>query len=233
MDVLAFLLLIAAFVYLPKHRVHSAYKRSGYRQASGKSFLAVVSDSGCYGEFLTYSYLEKLDGYHKLLINLYLPKQDGTTTEIDLIMISENGIYVFESKNYSGWIFGDEKNRYWAQTLPRRQKNQFYNPIWQNKGHINALKSVLAMENDLLYKSYIVFSERCTLKRITVTSPNVKVIKRDAVAGTITQDMMYSCHRLTIHEVDRIYTLLQKYTRVDAAVRESHVQNIRSRNKNY
>lgn len=39
------------------------------------------------------------------------------TYEIDLIMISETGIYVFESKNYSGWIFGDEKQRYWTQIL--------------------------------------------------------------------------------------------------------------------
>ena len=229
MEVFVFLLFIAGIVYLPKHKAYKTYKRSGYSEASGNSFWAVVSDRGCYGEFLTFSYLEKLDGYHKLLVNLYIPKKDGSTTEVDLIMISEHGIYVFESKNYSGWIFGDEKNRYWAQTLPRKQKNQFYNPIWQNNGHISALKSLLAMEDDLIYKSYIVFSERCTLKRITVTSPNVKVIKRDAVARTIMQDMMYSCHRLSIQEVDRIYTLLQKYTRADAAVRESHVQNIRSR----
>ncbi len=233
MDALIFLLLIAAIVYLPKHKSYMAYKRSGYKEASDKNFWAVVSDRGCYGEFLTFSHLEKLEGYHKLLTNLYIPKQDGSTTEIDLIMISESGIYVFESKNYSGWIFGDEKNKNWAQTLPGKQKNQFYNPIWQNNGHISALKSLLAIDNDLVYRSYIVFSERCTLKRITVTSPNVRVIKRGAVAGTIKQDMMCSCHRLTTQEVDRIYTSLQRYARADAAMRESHVQNIRSRNKNY
>ena len=107
MDVFALLLLIPAIVFLPKY---IAYKRSDYRNASGNSFWAVVLNRGNYGEFLTFSYLEKLDGYHKLLTNLYIPKQDGSTTEIDLIMISETGIYVFESKNYSGWIFGDEKN---------------------------------------------------------------------------------------------------------------------------
>jgi hypothetical protein len=63
-----------------------------------------------------------------------LSKKDGSTTEIDLIMIDETGIYVFESKNYSGWIFGDEKRKNWVQTLENRQKNYFYNPIWQNGG---------------------------------------------------------------------------------------------------
>lgn len=53
------------------------------------------------------------------MTNLYLPKEDGSTTEIDLIMLSETGILVFESKNYSGWIFGDEKR---IKTGPRHFK---------------------------------------------------------------------------------------------------------------
>jgi hypothetical protein len=69
--------------------------------------LSTIFNSGNYGEFLTFCCLEKLKGDHKLLTNVYLPKKDGSTTEIDLIMIDETGIYVFESKNYSGWIFGD------------------------------------------------------------------------------------------------------------------------------
>ena len=103
---------------------------SAYKIASGNSFLKTVFDKGNFGEFLTFSYLEKLGDSNKLMTNLYIPKEDGTTTEIDLIMLSHTGIYVFESKNYSGWIFGDEKNRNWIQTLENKQKNRFFNPIW-------------------------------------------------------------------------------------------------------
>lgn len=59
------------------------------------------------------------------MTNLYIPKRDGTITEIDLIMLSQTGIYVFESKNYSGWIFGDEKSKKWMQTLKNKQKTNF------------------------------------------------------------------------------------------------------------
>lgn len=202
------------------------YRRSDYKGASGNSFFKTVFNIGNYGEFLTFTYLEKLGDNHKLMTNLYIPKEDGTTTEIDLIMLSETGIYVFESKNYSGWIFGDEKNRYWTQTLQNRQKNRFFNPIWQNKGHINALKSALDLNNDNIYKSYIIFSERCTLKKINITSSNVKVIKRNELINTIKNDIKSSEKMMTVEEVNQLYSKIQKYECVDKMLKKAHVDNI-------
>jgi hypothetical protein len=221
--VLCFLLVIG-IVILPKY---SRYRGSKYRTASGNSFLKTVFDKGNYGEFLTFLYLEKLDGNHKLLTNLYIPKKNGSTTEIDLIMLSQTGIYVFESKNYSGWIFGDEKSKNWMQTLQSKQRNRFFNPIWQNKGHINALKSIVGLDNDQLYKSYIIFSERCTLKKITVTSPNVKVVKRDTLVKTIKRDIESSSNLMTTAELNRLYAKLQKYSRADKEVKKAHMDNVR------
>ena len=99
-------------------------------------------------------------------------------------MIAETGIYVFESKNYSGWIFGDEKGKNWTQVLENKQKNHFYNPVWQNNGHITALKYATGFHNPELYKSHIVFSERCTLKKVNVNLPNVFVMKSDLQGQT-------------------------------------------------
>lgn len=45
-----------------------------------------------------------------MLRNIYVP-YNGKTSEIDVLMIREKGIFVFESKNYSGWIFGGLKIR--------------------------------------------------------------------------------------------------------------------------
>ncbi|MGB4186169.1 MAG: nuclease-related domain-containing protein, partial [Caldicoprobacterales bacterium] len=165
-------MLLAIFTLIPIVAVllkllslYLKYRNSNYKLVSGNSFFKTIFDKGNYGEFLTFTKLEKLSDQNKLLTNLYIPRDDGTTTEVDLVMISPTGIYVFESKNYSGWIFGDEKNKNWTQTLENGQKNRFYNPIWQNKAHINALKAVLNL-NDDAFKSYIIFSERCTLKKI-------------------------------------------------------------------
>ncbi|WP_366922068.1 NERD domain-containing protein [Metallumcola ferriviriculae] len=191
--------------------------------------MKTIFDKGNYGEFLTFAYLEKLDGHHRLMTNLYIPKKDGSTTEIDLIMLSQTGIYVFESKNYGGWIFGDESSKNWMQILENKQKNQFFSPVWQNKGHISALKSAIELDNDSLYKSYIIFSERCTLKNIKVTSPSVKVIKRNALIKTIKKDIESSSNLMTIEEVDQLYLKLQRYARADETVKKAHIDNVQTK----
>ena len=119
----------------------------------------------------------------KVLRNVYLPKDNGETSEVDVIFITQKGIFVFESKNYSGWIFGDEKSRNWTAMLPNKQKNQFYNPILQNKTHVKWMRNYVGEEVPLF--SIIVFSERCELKKVTVESPNVKVIKRDLTYAAV------------------------------------------------
>ena len=75
-----------------KPKRYNRYQRTAYNDASGNSVFDTLFDTGNYGEFLIYSCLEDLGDEHKLLTNVYLPKGDGTTTEIDLIMISATGI---------------------------------------------------------------------------------------------------------------------------------------------
>lgn len=84
-----------------------------------------------------------------------------------MIMLHESGIYVFESKNYDGWIFGSETQKNWTQSLAsgrgKTRKYTFLNPIIQNKVHVKWLQSYLHDNSNLPVYSYIVFSERCEL----------------------------------------------------------------------
>jgi hypothetical protein len=207
--------------------IYVKFQGSKYQQESGNNFIKTLLDRGNYGEFLTFTQLEKLNGHYKLLTNLYIPKKDGSMTEVDLLMLSEKGLYVFESKNYSGWIFGDEKNKNWTQTLPNKQKEHFFNPIWQNKAHINALKLALGFNEERLFKSYIIFSERCTLKKINVTSPNVIVIKRNALISTIKRDIKSSEQMLTNFQIQSLYAKLKKYSHADDQVKQEHILQIK------
>lgn len=98
---------------------------------------------GRYGEALTARELKLVDLFGrkgKILRNVYIPKDNGETSEIDVLYITQKGIFVIESKNYSGWIFGDEKQGYWTAMLPNKEKNRFYNPIKQNRTHIKWLR---------------------------------------------------------------------------------------------
>ena len=212
-----------------KHKRYNRYQRTAYNAASGNSVFDTLFDDGKYGEFLIYSCLEDLGDAHKLLTNIYLPKVNGTTTEIDLIMISATGIYVFESKNFSGWIFGDENSKYWKQIFRGGRHYQFYNPIWQNKKHISVLKQHLGL-GDEVFRSYIVFSERCVLKKMSVYSPEVKVMNQDVLACEIAEDMMQRPEFFTPLEIEQIYNELSRYTQADDETKQAHIDAIKRRN---
>lgn len=207
----------------------------------GKGFLDMAADIlvdalgreklvGRYGEFLTERELKWVDllGRHgKVLRNVYLPKDAGETSEIDVLYITQKGIFVFESKNYSGWIFGDEKSQYWTMSLPNKEKNRFYNPIKQNKTHMKWLKNYIG-ENIPLF-SIIVFSERCELKKITVQSPDVKVIKRDKIYVTIREIWNNQVDCLCEDEINELHLKLEQLTHVGRKKKKEHVDHIKEK----
>jgi restriction system protein len=93
--------------------------------------------------------------YH-LLNNLTIPFQDGTT-QIDHVLVSTKGIFVIETKNYSGWIFGNEKSKQWMQVI-YRVKNRFQNPIHQNYRHVKVIEQLLDFLTKEQIHSIVVFT---------------------------------------------------------------------------
>lgn len=223
MEIIVLGVILYVIFFEPRRR---EFRTSGYKEASGKTMIEVFKDKGLYGEYQTFLMLEKLDGYHKLLTNVYIPKEDGTTTEIDLIMIAESGVYVFESKNYSGWIFGNNRQKEWVQTLPRGKKYHFYNPVWQNDGHIEALESIVKMNHPKLFKSYIIFSERCELKGVEVIKEDVEVIKRNDLPEMLKKDLQRREQMMTTWTVDGLYYHLSQYALQKDTVKVKHIESI-------
>ncbi|MBR4732391.1 MAG: NERD domain-containing protein [Lachnospiraceae bacterium] len=166
----------------------------------------------------------------KVLRNVYLPKENGETSEVDVIFITQKGIFVFESKNYSGWIFGDEKSLNWTAMLPNKQKNQFYNPIMQNKTHMKWMKKFVG--EDIPLFSIIAFSERCELKKVTVESPDIKVINRDMTYVTVKAIWDKNPDVVTAEQIEELYAKLKDLTNVDQAVKLAHIENIEKKFKN-
>jgi len=177
---------------------------------------------------LTVRCLEGISEKEKFLANVYLNKaaKEGQTTEIDVVYINEYGIFVLENKNYSGWIFGNDKAKYWTQSLNKRVKNKFYNPVFQNAGHISALKATLGSSFDTTYKSIIVFSELCELKNVTVQTPDVYVIKRNNIRKIV---QSLSCTPvLTENDISEIYNVLSARTKVDEELKQKHIEDIKN-----
>ena len=121
---------------------------------------------GKLGEFAvaTHVKLYLKDPQYILLNDLTLPDGAGATTQIDHLLLSPYGIFVIETKNYKGWIFGSEHQKQWTQKI-YKNSYKFQNPIHQNYKHIKVLEQVLddIVEPDLLH-SIIVFMPDAVFK---------------------------------------------------------------------
>ncbi len=70
-------------------------------------------------------------------------KGPGKTSQIDHIVVNARGVFVIETKNYAGQIYGTEKQQQWTQYLPNGTVNHFYNPVKQNATHVYRLRRIL------------------------------------------------------------------------------------------
>ncbi|EHI9243180.1 nuclease [Vibrio vulnificus] len=124
---------------------------------------------GVFGEFLVNRLLSKLpESDYTLIKDVTLPTSDGTT-QIDHIVVSKYGVFVVETKNMKGWIFGSARQKQWTQKI-YRHSSKFQNPLHQNYKHIKALETLLGCSEEHLH-SVIVFIGDSTFK--TEMPPNV------------------------------------------------------------
>lgn len=98
---------------------------------------------------------------YRLLKDVTLPTPQGST-QIDHVIVSRFGLFVIETKNMKGWIFGNPTQKSWTQQIYRR-KHSFQNPLHQNHLHMMTLKSLLGLSDNQLH-SIIFFIGDCTFK---------------------------------------------------------------------
>lgn len=203
------------------------YDKSIYKIITKRTYFDTFFDKGNIAEYYTWKILDSQPEHKKVLINLYVPN-DNHTSEIDSILINKYGIFVIESKGYSGWIFGNEKDRTWTQVI-YRNKNKFYSPILQNQNHILTLKKILNINDDTIFRSYIVFSERCTLKSIKVFKSNIKVIQRHQLNDILKKDYELYGEVLSNEDIEKINKKLLQYMYVDENIKKDHINHIKNK----
>jgi len=118
---------------------------------------------GMLGEFvvnISTKWLLDKNEYH-LIKNVMLLTEEGTT-QIDHIIISIYGIFVVETKNMKGWIFGNASQRFWTQKI-YKHSNKFQNPLHQNYKHVKTLEQLLELKDNQVY-SLVVFVGDSTFK---------------------------------------------------------------------
>ncbi len=149
-----------------------------------------------------------IDVYYKLLHNVNIMINEKNA-QIDLLLITYSGIYVIESKNWSGIIYGDIYDSNWRQFIPYTHKTNYYkNPVNQNSYHINILSKYLNIDRNL-FKSFIIFNNETKLKLTKSVLIDVNIIKSKDLVTCILKDLKYSPILLQYEQIDKIYTLLK------------------------
>ena len=97
----------------------------------------------------------------------------------------------------------------------------------QNKLHIDYL--VKATNGRYPIYSIVAFSERCELKKVSIYSNNVQVIKRNEIQSAVANIFNYNAPCISVQEIEGIYSSLLPYTQVSNEVKQQHIQNIRDK----
>lgn len=130
-----------------------------------------------------------------LLNNVTVKYKDGTT-QIDHILITQNGILVIETKHYSGWLFANERQKQWTQVL-FKVKHRFQNPIFQNKKHILAVQNILDFVPKEQIKGLVLFTGDAQFKTDipegVIKFPQLEDYVDSIRIGSLTENRLQFC----------------------------------------
>lgn len=154
----------------------------------------------------------------KYIVNNLIIKNGDKTTEIDHVLITNNGIFVIETKNLAGQIYGNENQREWTQVLSYGNvKYPFYNPIMQNNTHITALKRLLNLKYG--FHSIIVFPRAVLMNKLP-----------DYVGGFANMlKIIKNKNEIFISDKEAKYIFLEllRYQKETSVSRREHIRNVK------
>lgn len=156
-----------------------------------------------------------LSPFGRLLNDYVVVDENNVTHQIDHILVNMKGVFVIETKNYSGYVYGKEEHKTWTQVLKYgKEKHKVYNPVKQNQTHIYHLRKKLP--NGTKFFSCVVFVQD-NIDHITASN----VFTRRGLINFIkNQTDIYDEAK-----VEELYNLLE-LNRNETVTKEEHIQNI-------
>ena len=219
-------IVVFVFVFL----ILLGVSQSNQRKRDRKLIESVTSlDRGTHSERLLIlnllkSEIPSVTIYHDLIIK----KDNDEFSQIDLVLVTSEGIIVFEVKDYSGWIFGSGNNTNWTQVLSYgKRKYKFYNPIKQNQNHIIQLRKTLKQFEKIPFFSVIVFFGDCELKEINYVPKGTYLVKSHRVFEVLNliKDEDYTQYTNKREVVDKLKELVSLGENTD--YQKQHIENIK------
>ena len=159
------------------------------------------------------------EGQYKILNDVMLQTEHGTT-QIDHIVVSVYGIFVIETKNYKGWITGNEYGDNWTKNMYGK-KYTFRNPLKQNYAHVKALEEKMQISEDK-FIPIVAFTSNCDIK--------VKTSKPVVYIGQLKWIIKgYREIKFNENELDMLVEKIKSENIVDKSARKNHVKQIHTK----
>jgi len=185
------------------------------------------------GEYKINIQLDQLAKNYKYLSDLLIvnSKSKSGYSQIDHVVFTPYAIFVIETKNYQGTIYGDRNRASWSVN----GKFKMMNPFNQNFGHIQAIKSLIDAKDELTYVSMVSFNRRCTFK----VNEELRKIHSNDIIVYDTELSDYIMRKLNVlklqpnikvysdEEIGYIYNQLLEHNISDQSVRQEHIEKIK------
>ena len=145
----------------------------------------------------------------------------GKSRQIDHIAITEYGIFVIETKNYSGTICGKENAEEWIQYLGNK-KYYLKNPIHQNYGHYKIVKNIIYDER-VYIEPIVVFIDGCKI--------NVATYNKVMFASMIQRYIQRKSKVLSENWINQLYNIIMENRITDEETILNHDFNVQKYNE--
>ena len=184
-------------------------------------------DEGEWGERCIEKLLKKRISNVYIFRNVYVPVK-GNTAELDIVMLSPDGLYIFESKAYGGKIYGKTDSVNWVQYMGNKSYS-FYNPIKQNENHRHDLSYALLIPQKNIF-SFVVFENRADLSKITFSeNESYNVCNRNQLLSRLINTMQNRTPIFNEEQIKNICSRLEEWSNPDTKLKEQHIQQIKDR----
>lgn len=169
--------------------------------------------SGLKGEKLLYRIAKKHKNSSHIFLNLPV-RYKRNRSEIDMLMVSENGILIVEVKNHSGTIIGGDKDEQWCQYKYYKDghstESEMKNPIKQISRQRDILKNILRSQGyDVWIDGVVMFSNPFVRLKLNLSNPNSFVVSGEKELDDFINSYK-SSKKISGDDVKKIISILEE-----------------------
>jgi hypothetical protein len=162
----------------------------------------------------------------KIIKNAYIPSSNGSSSEIDVLMICELGIFIIECKNITGEVIANWKSDEITINHPGGKSYKMQNPINQNTEHFKRLRNILGMKNDY-FRSIVVFGDLSYIKNFKDVPYHAMICHLDGLMRAVDKlAKRFEKGHMEFHLVETTYNSLYEEIKKTDKKAENHIQRL-------